>query len=86
MLIERLPNSDKCITYTPKKYEVSNLVGGKSVKRSETANTTNISINNPTTSTTTGAVSNHNTINSIVNIESDPSNTSTFDIHNSYQI
>ena len=84
MLIERLPNSDKCITYTPKKYEVSNLVGGKSVKRSEPANTTISSINNPTTTSTT--VSNHNTINSIVNIESDPSNTSTFDIHNSYQI
>ena len=32
MLIEKLPNSDKCDSYVPKKYEVSNLVGGKSVK------------------------------------------------------
>jgi hypothetical protein len=32
MLIERLPNADKCESYTPKKYEVSNLVGGKTAK------------------------------------------------------
>lgn len=32
MLIERLPNADKCESYAPKKYEVSNLVGGKTAK------------------------------------------------------
>lgn len=41
MLIERLPNSDKCESYVPKKYEVSNLVGGKNVKRTtDVVNTT----------------------------------------------
>lgn len=33
MLIERLPNANLCDQYQPKKYEVSNLVGGKQVKR-----------------------------------------------------
>lgn len=44
MLIERLPNSDKCESYVPKKYEVSNLVGGKSAKRNDNSS-------NPVTNT-----------------------------------
>lgn len=40
MLIERLPNAEKCESYMQKKYEVSNLVGGKNVKIA-TSNITN---------------------------------------------
>ena len=39
MLIEKLPNADKCELYVPKKYEVSNLVGGKTAKSSHSAAT-----------------------------------------------
>lgn len=46
MLIERLPNADKCESYAPKKYEVSNLVGGKTAKSTHTpAVTTSAPIN-----------------------------------------
>lgn len=47
MLIERLPNADKCESYVQKKYEVSNLVGGKHVKTAatSTSSSTNVSGN-----------------------------------------
>lgn len=42
MLIERLPNANLCDQYQPKKYEVSNLVGGKQVKRAATESTVEV--------------------------------------------
>lgn len=47
MLIERLPNADKCELYVPKKYEVSNLVGGKNVKTAAVNNSVTPSAANP---------------------------------------
>lgn len=72
MLIEKLPNADKCDQYAPKRYEVSNLVGGKSAKRAEPTSSVALN-NNPSTST---AVIEDN---SELNVDN-----STFDIHQSY--
>ena len=71
---EKLPNADKCDQYAPKKYEVSNLVGGKNAKRTDTnvtsSNVTMVDIDNTEKS-------------SSVPIESIVDNSS-FEIHQNY--
>ena len=84
MLIEKLPNSDKCEQYAPKKYEVSNLVGGKSAKRVDTASTsTSTSTTYTNTNNSTGNVTMVDIDNPAAPIESNV-DTSSFDIHQNY--
>ena len=73
MLIERLPNADKCESYAPKKYEVSNLVGGK------TAKSTHPTIPSASTSSTAVPTPVHVEIDNDEKQEQDA-----FDIHQNY--
>lgn len=81
MLIEQLPNSEKCESYTPKKYEVSNLVGGKNVKKAAIEEST-IPIANEPAAVIVEEISLKNTMNEASNNEAltNNENSSTADI------
>lgn len=83
MLIEKLPNADKCDQYAPKKYEVSNLVGGKSVKRTENTAVASSPSYNTTTMVDIDNTEKPATLPSDSQNETSADN-SAFDIHQNY--